>query len=197
MRFIFPYVLLLSLMFMMFVKSKTKTHEQDVSEFFARESKANATRKKDINNLNYITIPFETLPFLSNPSEKIAGYEKDILSLKDKRILNLNGITNTELKLTYGAPNLPALSDYDENFSRMTVILGKWGDALYSENYIDEARKVLEFAIVSDCESSLIYVTLGKIYKEKNIDRLSFLIDKISHSNSPHKQAIIQKLNLL
>lgn len=197
MRFIFPYVLLLSLIFMMFVKSKTKTHEQDVAEFLAKESKANATRKKDINNLNYITIPFEKLPFLSNPSEKIAGCEKDILSLKDKKILDLNGITNTELKLTYGAPNLPALSDYDENFSRMTIFLGKWGDALYTEGFVDEARKVLEFAIASGCESSLIYVNLGKIYKETDNDKISFLVEKISHSDSPHKQAIIQKLNSL
>lgn len=194
MQFLFPYFLITALIFRMLIKRSTKTHEQDVADFMERESKANSTRRKDITNLDYITIPFETLPFLSKPSEKIAGYEKDILSLKDKPILNLNGITNTELKLTYGAPNLPLLSQYDENFSRMTIILGKWSSALYEENYIDEAKAVLEFAVEAGCETSQIYLLLGKIYKEQNIDKIPYLISKISISGSALKNTIIKKL---
>ena len=39
-----------------------------------------------------------------------------IEALKEKKILNLSGFTNTDLKLEYGVGNLTELTDYDNNY---------------------------------------------------------------------------------
>ena len=197
MRLFFPFFLILSLIFTMLLKSSTSRIEQKNESFLERERSANLTRRKDISNLHYITIPYEALPFLEKPSERIYADEQDVLSLKDKKLLNLEGISNTDLKLSYGPANLPLLTEYDENYLRYISILGKWGQALMEENYMDEAQIVLETAVTTGCDSSSIYLNLASIYKEKGNNKIPELIEKIRLSPSLMKNVIIRKLEEL
>lgn len=197
MKLLFPFVLVLSILFTMILRKNSISLSQQVEALLEKERAANSTRKKDISNLDYITISYEKLPFLEKPSERIKSYEQDILSMKNQKLLNLNGISNTDLKLTYGAANLPALTQYDENYMRLVSVLGKWAQALMDENYVDEAQIVLETAVEAGCDSSSIYLNLATIYKSKKIDKIPYLIEKISLSSSPMKNVIIQKLNSL
>ena len=52
-----------------------------------------------------------------------------IEALKEKKILNLSGFTNTDLKLEYGVGNLTDLTDYDpaRSASYFATILVKEG----------------------------------------------------------------------
>lgn len=197
MKLLFPFVLFFSILFSMALKRSSKSQFRQLESFWERERTANLTRRKNIDNLNYITIPYEKLPFLDNPSEIIASYEKDILVLKDKKILNLSGISNTELKLAYGVANFPALTGYDENYMRLIAILGKWAQALIDEQYIDEARIVLETAVEIGCDSSSIYLNLASIYQSEGINKIPYLIEKINQSTSLMKDIIIKKLKEL
>lgn len=160
-------------------KSNRNTPTKD--DFWRRETKANFTRKADISNLNYIQIPFHELPFslegghYSLPTtmeditkQEIQSYEKIILSLKDKKILNLTGYSNTDLKLAYGAANLPFLMQYDENFSKLSRALSKWGRLLFEAGAFSEATKVLEFALSSKSDIEEIFFTLAKLYRQSN-----------------------------
>ena len=75
-----------------YVKNKEHSTEQS---FWDREQKANLTSKADITNLSYITIPMEKFPLETTDFQD----EKLIESLKalsEKRILCLNGFTNTD-----------------------------------------------------------------------------------------------------
>lgn len=193
MKLFFPFFLLFSFIIYSSIK-KSNTLQNQQTNFLEKETAANATRRKNIDNMDYITIPYEKLPFILNPSENIASYEKSILSLKEKRILNLNGISNTDLKLTYGAPNLPLLSEYDENYIRLVTICSRWAQALIDEDYTDEAMTLLEIAVELGCDSSSIYLNLNSIYKSKGINKTQYLIDKINDSNSSMKDSIIRKL---
>ena len=90
--------------------SKQNKCEED---FWEQERQANFARRKDISNLQYLTIPIEKIPHnLHTQAEEI------LVNLSNCKMLNLAGITNTELKLTYGAANLEELSEYDDNFTR-------------------------------------------------------------------------------
>ena len=48
---------------------------------------------------------------------KVEDYKQIILTLKDLPIVNFTGISNTELKLRYGAPNIDLLTQYDQNYT--------------------------------------------------------------------------------
>lgn len=197
MRFLFPFFALFCIILTSLLKSNTRNKEKSQQEFWERERLANLTRKKDISNLDYITIPIEKLPFLENPSEKIADYEERVLKLSGCRILNLNGISNTDLKLEYGVANLPELTRYDQNYLELTTLLGKWSQALIDEGYTEEAQTVLEFAVSCGCDSSSIYVNLASIYMKKEPERINGLINKISVSGSLMKDIIIRRLQEL
>ena len=132
-------------------------------EFWEKERLANAVRKKDISKLDYITIPFEKIPVKLDSST-----EKKLYDLAKKPMLNLTGISNTDLKLTYGTANINALSEYDTNFSDFVAILPEYIEELLSAGHVDSAQLLLEFAVECNADSRKIYEQLALIYKEQS-----------------------------
>lgn len=147
--------------------------------------------------MDYITIPLEKLPLIDNPPEKIASYQKQMLLLDGQRILNLGGISNTDLMLAYGAANLTALSEYDENYTLMITTFAKWAEALLEEHLPNEAQILLETAVDMGCVSSAIFTALAQIYADKGINKKAYLMEHLKTSSSPVKQSIIDKINSL
>ena len=74
-----------------YYRKKSNAAQAEAEErFWTREHEANSTRRKDISELNYITIPVEKLP-LDMDTEST----QRILMLSDKKMLNLTQYTNT------------------------------------------------------------------------------------------------------
>ena len=70
--------------------------------FWDREQRANFTRKKPLDNLNYITIPDNILHMApASMTAEIQNCLKDLGDLSSGKIVNLTGFTNTDLKLEY------------------------------------------------------------------------------------------------
>ena len=134
-----------------------------MESFFEKERLANAVRKKDISQLNYITIPFEKIPHLLH-----SDIEKEFFSFGEKTMVNLNGISNTDLKLQYGTANLALLSEYDTNYMEMIALLPKYTKELLDAGQVDTAQMLLEFAIDSQADSSILYKQLAEIYRTTN-----------------------------
>ena len=57
----FPIILICFIIFVVFLNSRkrqiTKQEQEITEQFWARENKANATRRRSLDNLPYITIP--------------------------------------------------------------------------------------------------------------------------------------------
>ncbi len=123
-----------------------RNRKAQLDAFWARELKANTTRKKDISNIDFITIP----DFLSSPtgsvSEEIQDIEKRIGDLKEKKIANLSGKTNTDLKLEYGTANFQTLAEWDSNYIKLVQLMQKYIAALRKEGYDEKADLILDFA---------------------------------------------------
>ena len=83
-------------------KKHAREAKRRENNFWQRENEANFTRRKDISQLPYIKIPYDSLPFIQNAHGEIAEYQKELLSFKDSKLLNLSGLSNTDLKLMYG-----------------------------------------------------------------------------------------------
>lgn len=173
---------------------KKGTREQESAElaFWDRENEANHTRRKDISNLSYITIPLEdfTMNICDNP--EIKTYEQTLTELSEKKILNLSNQTNTDLKLQYGPANLDALSQYDQNFATLCTTLVSYAECLLALDYRREAQVVLEFGISCGSDHSKNYRLLADLYEEQHAkDALTNLLATAQELNSPMKRSIV------
>lgn len=175
-----------------------RTASKKKSSLSELESKANSTRKKDLSNLHYITLTEKNLPLIETNDEILLSCREKLTSLSDKKIVNFTGYTNTELKLEFGAANLPLLSEYDTNFTELCRTLNKYGCRLLELGYTAEAREILEYAVDIESDISTTYKTLADIYvssgETASIDRLISCAEKL---NSLSKPVIINALNSL
>ena len=65
-------------------------------EFWQRERAANNTRRKPLDDLDYIKLPMEIFPMeLLEDIPKVEDYRQIILSLNDQPIVNFTGLTAT------------------------------------------------------------------------------------------------------
>ena len=172
----------------------SKQEKATIDSFWNREDKANSTRKQDISQLEYITIPLDSLPFKETNDTKLSEYQETVKNLAEYKILNLTGISNTDLKLQYGAANLEVLSLADQRFTTLARTISGWGNYLYDRGYIPEARQVLEFGISCRTDVSANYITLAKIYKESDPERIASLKETAESLNSLTKNSIIERL---
>lgn len=136
-------------------------------EFWQRERAANNTRRKPLDDLPYIKLPMEIFPLELLPDiPRVEDYRQIILTLKDQPIVNFTGLSNTELKLRYGAPNINLLTTYDQNYTLLARTLQQWAQALYDNGYSVEACQLLEFAVSTGTDVSATYRLLCRIYQE-------------------------------
>lgn len=173
----------------------TRKYEKNSRLFWERESLANSTRKKPLDGLELITIPLESLPFSNSEDDTIKECEDIVRTLASQDIINLTGISNTDLKLTYGAPNFPYLSRCDQNFTDLARTLNQWAKRLLERNQPDAAQTVLEFAV--DCKSdiSTTYQMLSTIYAQKHEpEKIQDLIKTAETLNTLLKNKILKDL---
>jgi hypothetical protein len=165
-------------------------------EFWEREHRANFTRKKPLDNLDYITIPQSILSMTpANKSEEIELYLKDLNDISSEKIVNLTGYTNTDLKLEYGTANITILSEYDLHYTNLVTLLQKLAELLYKNGENKLAIEVLEFAVGTGTDVSKSYYLLAKLYKEnKTPEKISDLIEKAKNLKSLLKDSIVQNL---
>ena len=136
-------------------------------DFFAKESEANSVKKRDLSTLSYITVD-ETLCNVKSDDSEISELLSTLNNLKDKKILNLTGISNTDLKLKYGTANIAELSEYDDNFAALCKTLNSLGTAFYKAGDIATSKRFLEYAVGIRTDITDSYVTLATIYNDCN-----------------------------
>lgn len=197
-----PIILILLWVLSHNIKKSKNPFTHSVSSYLAQEDIANSTRKKDISGLPYIQAPIQSFPFDITLNDekmqlKIAEYKKEILNLADKPMLNLIGVSNTELKKTYGPANLELLTAYDQNYSRYLRTLQLFAECIYEE-YPDKAAGILEYCISIGTDISGTYHLLGQYYLNRNdTEHFLALYDKIPDKASISGRLTVNKLDQL
>ena len=163
---ILPFFLIFLIWLAIRIKTLDAKQEQQEKEFWAKEKAAQITPAKDISNLRYITIPIEKFPLNFSNDEKVIEIETQLKELSTHKLLNLSGVSNTDLKLTYGTSNFETMSQIGEDFDKILTDI--------SESYI----------MLSDC------------YKKRSqTEKLSFLRERILNSNLLLKNSILNKID--
>jgi hypothetical protein len=167
----FPFLATFILFIVLFnirLRLASRKEEQKEEKFWDRELRSNSVRKKSLDTLEYVHLPYYRLPFgTAGEDENLQAIEDELTALKDLKIVNLTGITNTDLKLEYGTANITALTEYDQNYTNLVIALQKWGDALYTLGRFEDATSVLEFAVKTRTDITATYRLLIDMYKTK------------------------------
>lgn len=178
------------------IRKSNRSMEEEKQAFWAKEREANNVRKKTLDNLNYVSIPLNTLPAdCHSENEIIQDCLSTLHALAEEKIVNLTGITNTDLKLTYGTANITALTQYDQNFTFLVSTLQKWADKLYELEAIAEAKTVLEYAVSIESDVTKTYSMLASIYAQNGEQEKIFpLFQSAQNLSSSSGKIIVRKL---
>ena len=179
-----------------FIKKDKYTQEIAEQNFWDKEHKSNFVRKKSLENLNYITIPENIMTLQpKNPTPQILSYLQDLQDISALKIVNLTGISNTDLKLTYGTANITILSEYDVHYTQMVTILQKLAESLVASEDNENAIHVLEFAISTGSDVSKSYYLLSELYTQVGTpEKIRVLIQQAQNIQSIMKNSILQHL---
>lgn len=194
-----PVFFILAILLVLWIRYERRKSDRAISQateaFWEKESRANLTRKQDISNLPYLTVPLERLPLHEITDAETAEQETKLRDLAARKIVNFTGITNTELKLKYGAPNINLLMEFDQNYLELVRTLNRYGKLLYDHGERDAAKTVLEYGIEIGTDVSANYTLLAAIYKEENnLDGIDSVIDRAGRINSLTKASMLTKL---
>ena len=97
----FPSTLACILVFVFWLTYELRKNSSSAKKeksFLELDAEANSVRKKPLDTLHYITIPINSLPFFSGIDEKLENFQEEIKKLQAEPIVNLSGITNTDMK---------------------------------------------------------------------------------------------------
>ncbi len=190
-------VLLLWFTFRRMVADRKDAKEQ--KKFWDQEDAANATRRQDISQLPYVRLALEDFPLeLGLEDEILSRCCRSFQALSEKKMLNLTGMSNTTLKLKYGAPNLPLLTEYDNNFTELICLMQEWGNRLYELSYRKEAENVLHTAVALGSDIKGTFTLLASIYLEnKNHTGFEHLKQYAKLLRSLQKEPILKALDAM
>lgn len=179
------------------IKKHRRIESKAYDSFWEKEAAANSTRRKPLDGLDYIKIPFDRLAMdLLKDDPVVAEYHETLKELSKSPIVNFTGISNTDLKLMYGAPNIDLLSRYDQSYTILVRTLQNLAKVLYEKGYVEEARQILEFAVETRTDISATYKLLSSIYLENHqpekIESLIPIAKNLNTSMSGHIVSILE-----
>ncbi len=141
-----------------------KKREDTIDSFWEKEKQAMHVPKKDLGDIDYIEVPLQDFPIGKYDDDEILSIEDEIVRLSKRRLINITGMTNTEVRLAYGTDNLEVLSAMEEDYNALTVLLVDYGKCLMEKEDHAEALKVLEFGVSTGTDVSANYELLGDCY---------------------------------
>ena len=197
-----PIFLICIIVFVIWFRVKIKKANKETNiqnaQYWEREEQANFARKKDITNLEYLTVDDNELMLKTPANDEEADLIQQLKDCSHRKMLNLSAYSNTDLKEKYGVVNLEELSNCDQNYLYFIRALSNWGRYLYEHDDPDRAQKVMELSLRIGSDISHVYTILAQIYlqqgKEEKVDEL---IAKAASSDMALKDSLIRKLKLL
>lgn len=199
MNFPIPVFFISSVVFVLFLAMKrgkqTRRQENTNEAFLERERQANATRKKDISNLNYLPYTADALLLDEDADEELSQYVKILKDLSGRKILNLSMYSNTDLKLMYGPANLNELSECDNNYHLLSDTLLNYAERENTLQRYEAAISILEYAMSLRIDSSRIYLMLARLYDEQNTpEKIQDIFHALSSMDDSFTSHVLPKL---
>lgn len=193
-----PILFICFIVFIMWFRVKSKQGSKNSvwdKAYWQKEHDANFARKQDLSDLEYLEIPLQELPLQEDCSQEEKEIQNNLQTILLHPILNLNGMSNADIKLTYGIANFEQLSACDQNYTKLIRTLNQWGVYCFETEDYTRSKQILEFAIQIGSDISATYLTLARIYlQEDSIEKIQTLINQIDSTDSFMKDSIKTRL---
>ncbi len=152
-----------------------KAHE----EFWNKERESYRAPERSTEDLDFIKVP-DNLPIhISTDDPQIKEYQETLDNLTKKDIINLSGISNTDIRMSYGKKNLEELSQADQRYTILCRTINNLSAAYMETGHENEARELLEYALSIGCDITSCWNNLGRCYLHKEErDSLATLISR-------------------
>ena len=145
--------------------------------------------------MDYLEVDQNLLPWDDQADGAIQDAQDDVREILKRPILNLQGMSNADIKLNYGIANFEILSACDQNYTRLIRALNQWGEALYQSEKLADAESIFSYALDIGSDISSTYITLGKIYaKTDRIEQIQPLIERVKKQDFFMRDTVIDKL---
>lgn len=133
-------------------------------EFWDRERESYRAPERSTEDLDFIRVP-ENLPIhISTDDPQIKEYQETLENLTKKDIINLSGISNTDIRMSYGKNNMEELSKADQRYIVLCRSLNNLSAAYMEQEHMTEAEELLEYALSIGCDISSCWTNLGRCY---------------------------------
>ena len=174
-----------------YLDEKRLSQEQD---FFDRERQASTTIGK-ISESDYEVIPLSKFPFNLCEDPSMLEMENEIQALSKEKLLDLTGISNTDVKLKYGVNHFDEAVAAGEKYDELLGLLVKYAIGLDDHGFSSESSVMLEYLIDQDCDIKAAWIALGKFYAtNSSFDKLTDLYNKVDSSKLTIKNATKEQL---
>lgn len=189
-----PISILFAFWLSVVIRTTNQSRKQELDSFWERENNANFSRPAH-TSLDYIQIPLKKLPFHETTDTELYEIQSKIKELSKKQIINLTGLSNTDLKYKYGVSKFNHMAECDQNFTLLSRNLYKWGTYLYKKENYSEAQTVLEYAVSCKVDISGVYTTLANIYiKQGYPSKVEHLREQVNSLDTLMKESIQKSL---
>ncbi len=199
MKFILIYLVCFCIFcaWLFYEQRKSQRQQKKASDdFWARETLANSTRKKDISDLPLVRVEEKEIPFVETQEESIINYIGQLRQIIQEPMLDLSDYSNTDLKLAYGVANFKTLSEYDENFNTFLVTLTNLARSFERNGYHEQAKDTYLMALRHGSRRAGDYEELAKIWLELGRrEEVTALKRRLEESGHPRRTGIISKLD--
>ena len=141
----------------------SKKRKAFVTQFLDEEHMANSSRKKDIDP-----------SLLYEPDESLLAFvgENDphgVLKTSKKQMIYFSEpMTNLDIKRRFGASQVERVAQFEENYAAYLKAFVVWGQALHSENNLEEAIVVIMHSISLGAEIRIAYKLAADIFVANN-----------------------------
>ena len=176
-------------------KARGKNERADKA-FWKREAEANNVRRKPLDDVEYLSVDLDRLPVDVLPDdETVSDCIKNLRELAEEIIINLTGMTNTDLKMKYGVANLTYLSECDNRYTTLIQTLQKWADHLWEKGQTDAAVRIMEYEVSINSDAPSVYRRLASYYNKRGeTDKILSLIDTVEKMDLITTKGLISDL---
>lgn len=178
------------------IRRSNRFDKEKRRRYLEREEKASRTPSQNLDKIRWIKIP-DSLPLDIMPEDpKASKISESIHNLSLKKITNLSGFTNTDLKLEYGAVNLKELSAADSNCIVLLRNISSLAEIYIKNDHYDEAMQLLQFAVEAGSDDPKQFEALSSYYLEdENYDAIYKLKETADKLDSERADSIRDRLS--
>ncbi len=191
-----PVILIWTIIAILLFRHHLNKSEKSISEkrkeYYDKLSASTVTRKKEIESSAFLHLELEDdfLKSLNVDRKKV----DDILSYKEKELLDFSKIENTDLMLKYGTANITRIQLAEENADVLRNKLYSLAKSLFEKGDFENVIIVVKELLRLRDDRSKTYMLLFDSYKELDYTKeIKELILEVENSSLPMKNKLLKE----